>query len=54
MKKSANMLAELTNLGLTNNIFEFDGIMHQQTSGIAMDTRMAPSYANIYTSEFEE
>ena len=53
-EKKANMLAELTNLVLTNNIFEFNGIIYQQTSGTAIVTRMAPSDANIYMSEFCE
>ena len=35
-----------------NNIFEFDGKYYHQVAGTAMQTKLAPSYANIFISNF--
>ena len=47
------MLAELTQLMLSSNVFEFNGILYLQTPGMAMGTRMPLVYANIFISQFE-
>ena len=38
---------------LTKNAFQFDGQIYQQTLGISMGTRAAPSIANIFMDDFE-
>ena len=50
----AECVATLATLVLENNNFTFNGENYIQTSGTAMGTRMAPSYANIFMSAFEE
>jgi hypothetical protein len=50
----ANMIAELTKLVLTGNIFEFNEQLFIQMSGTAMGTRMAPPYNCIFLAELEE
>ena len=52
MQKNADMVAEITELVLSNNIFEFNGGYYMQTSGTAMDTHMAPGYVNIFMADF--
>ena len=47
-------IIELLELVLTNNHFEFNGKCHHQMSGTAMDTKLAPSYANLFMTKFEE
>ena len=44
------MLAQV----LTYNNFQFDGENYLQVGGTAMGTRLAPSYANIFMSNFKE
>jgi hypothetical protein len=39
---------EMLTLVLKNNHFTFDGNHYLQINGIAMGTKMAPSYANIF------
>ena len=39
---------EMLTLVLKNNHFTFDGNHYLQINGIAMETKMAPSYANIF------
>ena len=41
-------------LVLTNNHFEFNGKYYYQLSGTAMGAKLAPSYANIFMTKFEE
>ena len=38
---------------LKNNVFEFNGTVKEQISGIAIGAKCAPSYACIFMSEFE-
>ena len=45
---------ELLELVLTNNHFEFNGKHYHQMSGTAMGTKLAPSYANLFMTKFEE
>ena len=47
------MLADLTEMVLTNNIFKFNGGYNTQISGTAMGTHMAPGYATIFVADFE-
>ena len=47
-------IIELLDLVLTNNHFEFNGKYYHQLSGTAMGTKLAPSYANLFTTKFEE
>ena len=47
-------IIELLELVLTNNHFEFNGKYYHQLSGTAMGTKLAPSYANLLMTTFEE
>ena len=47
-------IIELLELVLTNNHFEFNGKYYHQLSGTAMGTKLAPSYANLFMTKFEE
>ena len=47
-------ITELLEIVLTNNHFEFDGTFYHQISGTAMGTKLAPSYANLFITKFEE
>ncbi len=53
-KPSNEMLCDLLELTLTLNNFEFNERHFLQVGGTAMGTRVAPSLANIFMSEFEE
>ena len=46
-------IKELLELVLTNSHFEFNG-KYYQLSGTAMGTKLAPSYANLFMTKFEE
>ena len=46
-------LVRLAELVLTLNTFEFDGTIFEQISGIAMGTKMGPSYACLFMGHFE-
>lgn len=46
-------ILRLLELCLINNDFQFDGNYYLQIEGTAMGQRYAPSYANIYMSEWE-
>ena len=39
---------------LTNNYFDFNGKHYHQKSGTARGTKLAPSYANLFMSKFEQ
>ena len=39
---------------MTNNHFEFNGTFYHQVSGTAKGTKLAPSYANLFMTKFEE
>ena len=47
-------IIELSEVVLTNNHFEFNGKHYHQVSGTAMGTKLAPSYANLFITKFEE
>ena len=47
-------LMEMLNQVLTMNSFQFNGTNYLQIGGTAMGTRVAPSYANIFMSYFED
>ena len=49
-----NYIIELLEVVLTNNHFEFNGKHYHQVSGTAMSTKLAPSYANLFMTKFEE
>ena len=46
-------LTQLLDLVVNKNNFEFNGEHYLQTSGTAMGTRLAPSFANTFTGNFE-
>ncbi len=53
-KPSTTALLRLMRLVLEQNNFQFNGVNYQQIAGIAMGTRMAPQFANLYMAQFEE
>nr|XP_048707030.1 dnaJ homolog subfamily C member 15 isoform X1 [Caretta caretta]XP_048707040.1 dnaJ homolog subfamily C member 15 isoform X1 [Caretta caretta]XP_048707048.1 dnaJ homolog subfamily C member 15 isoform X1 [Caretta caretta]XP_048707056.1 dnaJ homolog subfamily C member 15 isoform X1 [Caretta caretta]XP_048707066.1 dnaJ homolog subfamily C member 15 isoform X1 [Caretta caretta]XP_048707074.1 dnaJ homolog subfamily C member 15 isoform X1 [Caretta caretta] len=50
----ANLVAELHDFVLTHNYFTLGDNVYLQISGIAMGTRMAPEYANIFMADLEQ
>ena len=48
-----NDIVDLVELVLKNDNFEFDGKHYLQKRGTAIATRMAPSYANLFTHDLE-
>jgi hypothetical protein len=46
-------ICDMTETVLKNNVFEFNSEFFIQTSGTAIGTKMAPTYANIFMSVFE-
>ena len=46
-------LVQLAELVLTLNTFEFDGQIFHQISGVAMGTKMGPSYACLFMGHLE-
>ena len=46
-------LVRLAELVLTLNTFEFDGTIFEQVSGVAMGTKMGPSYACLFMGHLE-
>ena len=49
-----DFLQQLLKFILTHNIFKFGEHTYQQCSGIAMGTRCAPNFANLYMAVLEE
>ena len=47
-------IIKLLELVLTNNHFAFNGEFYHQLSGTAMGTKLAPSYANLFMTQFED
>ena len=47
-------ICQLLWLVLTKNNFDFNGKHYLQVGGTAMGTRLAPTYANLFMSDFEE
>ena len=47
------ILRELMSIVLKNNIFEFNGEYYLQLQGMAMGTKMAPPYANLFMGKLE-
>ena len=52
-KPSSETLLRLAELMLTLNCFSFAGSYYKQISGVAMGTKMGPSYANLFVSYIE-
>ena len=50
---SSQTLLRLTELVLTLNCFSFGGNYYKQTNGVAMGTKMGPSYANLFVGFIE-
>ena len=49
-----NMLRDLLKIVLGDNHFEFSGNHYNQTRGVAMGTRCAPQFANLFMASLEE
>ena len=49
-----DLLLDAATIVLRNNLFEFQGKIYQQTTGLAMGTPAAPTLASLYISFFEE
>ena len=47
------LICRLANLVLTKNYFTFKNSLYRQIQSTAMETRMAPSYANIFINYIE-
>jgi len=47
-------LEELLSFILADNFFEFAGHVYRQTCGVAMGTRCAPSFANLFMAQLED
>ena len=54
LEPSTTTLILLAKLVLTLNNFSFDGEHYQQISGVAMGTKMGPSYANLFVGYVEQ
>ena len=54
LEPSTTTLIRLVELVLTLNNFSFDGEHYQQISGVAMGTKMGPSYANLFVAGYVE
>ena len=54
LEPSTTTLIRLAELVLTLNNFSFDGQHYQQISGVAMGTKMGPSYANLFVGYVEQ
>ena len=50
---SSETLLRLAELVLTHNCFSFGGNYYKQTNGVAMGTKMGPSYANLFVGFIE-
>ena len=50
---SSETLLHLAELVLTLNCFSFAGSCYKQISGVAMGTKMGPSYANLFVGYIE-
>ena len=50
---SSEMLLRLAELVLTINCFSFAGNYYKQINGVAMGTKMGPSYANLFVGYVE-
>ena len=50
---SSQTLLRLTELVLTLNCFSFGGNYYKQTNGVAMGTKMGPSYPNLFVGFIE-
>ena len=51
---SSDTLAELAEMILKNNIFEFDEKKFKQKRGTAIGTKSAPPYAVLFMADIEE
>ena len=51
--KFSETLLHLAELVLTLNCFSFAGNYYKQINGVAMDTKMGPSYANLFVGHVE-
>ena len=51
---TAESICEMAEFVLKRNVFEFQSDLFLQTSGTAIGTKMAPSYANIFMAELED
>jgi hypothetical protein len=54
LQPPTNILIRLAELVLTLNTFEFNGQIFQQISGVAMGTKMGPSYACLFMGFLEQ
>ena len=48
-----DVLRQLFEIVLRCNVFSFDGQIYEQIQGMAMGTKMASSYANLFMDRFE-
>ena len=51
---SSDALAELVEIVLKNNIFEFDEKIFKQKRGTGIGTKFAPPYAILFMTDLEE
>lgn len=54
MKIPPETMKDLLKIVLTQNFFQFSDKIYHQIMGVAMGTKLAPSYANLFMAELEE
>ena len=48
-----NQLAKLLEIATTYQLFQFNGKLYEQTDGVAMDSPLGPSMANVFMCHLE-
>ena len=54
LEPTTTTLIRLAEFVLNLNNFSFDGEYYQQICGVAMETKMGPSYANLFVGYVEQ
>ena len=49
-----DQLAKLLEIATTNQLFQFNGLLYEQTDGVAMGSPLGPLMANVFVSPGRE